>query len=660
MKFKQIKIGVIHSSPSLVDTIERIRTMTDYHFEISTEGLDQAIPVGRRMEAQGIEVVLSRKGTAHLLREKLSIPVISIPLSTLGLLYSLKEAMRVGRKILLPCFRNVEDGLDGVQELFDIEMTLGVYTDSSSLKALVLQAKTQGCQVVVGGGIAVGFARQYGLVGLEIKTSEDEILTSLESARSVVLTNRREKEKTERYRCILELVEEGIITFDTKGTITVVNRQAREYLGRERADLEGQSIQRFLPQTPVAELLEKQKGIYEDLQKVDGKMYLFNHVPVIIDDEMVGGVTTFINTKALVNTEQRIRKKFKGGMKAKYFLSDLKFCSRNMRHTVEKAIRFAKTDGTILITGATGTGKEILAQGIHNESKRSRQAFVSINCAALPEQLLESELFGYEEGAFTGSKKGGKPGLFEMAHGGTILLDEVSATSETVQSHLLRVVEEREVMRIGGSRLIPIDVRILANSNLDLVEAAMRGDFREDLFFRLHVLPIQIPSLRERREDIDLLTKAFIAQISKAYKLSDISLHSEVEMLLKNYSWPGNVRQLLHFVEQLVLISNGVYSDEVFYDLYQELIRFGVKGSGAISQPTGGNGSFSQPVVPAEQTIHGSEPDGRTLLKRYSKSEEKVMVQRALEENRYNRGKTAQQLGISRATLWKRMKAWGL
>ncbi len=660
MEPKQIKIGVIHSSFSLADLVERLRGTTDCYFEVSTKGLDAALPVGRRMQAQGVEVILSRKGTAHLLRENLQIPVVSIPLSTLGILNSLKEAMLVGRKILLPCFRNIVNGLDEVQELLKIDLVLGVYNDSASLKALVLQAKKQGCHAVVGGGIAVGFAQKYGLAGLEIKTSEDTFLTSLESAMSVVWNNRREKEKTERYRCALGLVEEGVVAFDAMGAITVVNRQAMAYLGLKEEELEGQPIQRFLPKVPVAELIKMQKPVYEDLQQIKGKMYVFNHVPVIMDNEMVGGVTTIVSTKTLVSTEQRIRKRVTQGLKAKYFLSDLKFCSRNMRQTVDKAIRFSQTDGTILITGETGTGKEILAQGVHNESNRSRHPFVSINCAALPEQLLESELFGYEEGAFTGSKKGGKPGLFEMAHQGTILLDEVSATSGTVQSHLLRVIGEREVMRIGGCRLIPIDVRIIANSNLDLVEEAIRGDFREDLFFRLHVLPIRIPPLRERRGDIELLTNEFIGQTSRSHSLPPIPLPAEVTQMLGNYSWPGNVRQLLHFVEQLVLMSGGAYSNEVFYDLYEELIRFDMKCAGPASQLPGETISSMHSPIFREEEIPQSEAGDRTLLKRYSKSEEKVLIQRALEENRYNRTKTAKQLGISRATLWKRMKSWGL
>ena len=306
MNIKQIKVGVIHSSSSLVETIELVRKRADFSFEISTEGLEHAIPVGRSMEAKGIEVILSRKGTAHLLSENLSIPVISIPLSTLGVLKSLKEAMKVGHKVLLPCFRNIVDGLNEMTELLDIELVLDVYTDSASLKTLIRQAGEQGCQVVVGGGIAVKLARQFGLHGLEIKTSEDEILTSLETARSVVLTNRREKEKSQRYRCILKSVNEGIITYDTAGVINVVNQRAGEYLGRDQADMEDRSIQEFLPHVPVAELVENRKAVHEDLQLVNGKMFVFNHVPVVMDDQISGGVTTFVNANNLVNTEQRL------------------------------------------------------------------------------------------------------------------------------------------------------------------------------------------------------------------------------------------------------------------------------------------------------------------------------------------------------------------
>lgn len=660
MTSKPFKIGLIHSCQTLVATIDGIRSTTEDIYQLSCEGLENAIPVGKKMETEGIEVIISRQGTARMLRKTLSIPVISIPLSTMNILNALKSATSFGRKILLPCLESRIEELEFIQDLLGIDLILGTYSDAVSLKTLVRQAKTQGCQVVVGGGIAVDYANIFGMKGLEIETSKETILTSIESARSAALTNRQEREKSAKYRCIIESVQEGIITFDSEGLISTVNQMACKYLNSRQSDLMKHPIGRLLPQIPLRKLLENKTPIYEELQRIGDKLFIFNYIPIVTDDELVGVVTTFTNAKDLERAENRIRKTYTRGMKAKYYLSDLKYRSREMRQTVEKAARFSKTDGTILITGETGTGKELFAQGIHNASARSRQPFVSINCAALPEQLLESELFGYEEGAFTGSKKGGKPGLFEMAHNGTILLDEISATSQNVQSHLLRVIEEREVMRIGGNRLIPIDVRIIANANLELVEAAMKGEFREDLFFRLNVLPIRIPPLRDRREDLELLANEFIADISRAYGLPPLSLPKEVHRFLGDYSWPGNVRQLRHFMEQLVLISNGEFAQSVFGDLYEELIRFDLKPEALPPEAPNPTMSAASATTVSREDHATPLSHGGAVLNRIDEDQEKVLIQKALKDNRYHRGKTSRKLGICRATLWKKMKKYNL
>ena len=204
----------------------------------------------------------------------------------------------------------------------------------------------------------------------------------------------------------------------------------------------------------------------------------------------------------------------------------------------------AKSDSSVLITGESGTGKELFAQAIHNNSRRKNYQFVAVNCGALPESLLESELFGYEEGAFTGAKKGGKLGLFELAHNGTLFLDEIGEMPLNLQMRLLRVLQEREVMRIGGDRLIKVDIRIIVATNRNLKEMVKCGEFREDLYYRLKVLPLKLSPLRERREDILLL----INEIKNQFN-SDFNLTLEAQEVLINHSWKGNIRELKNYVE---------------------------------------------------------------------------------------------------------------
>ena len=311
-----------------------------------------------------------------------------------------------------------------------------------------------------------------------------------------------------------------------------------------------------------------------------------------------------------------------------------------MREIVNKAEQFGASDSTILITGETGTGKEILAQGIHNLSARSKHPFVSINCAALPDSLLESELFGYEEGSFTGSRKGGKPGLFEVAHKGTIFLDEIGSTPENVQRRLLRVIQEKEVMRIGGDRLIPVDVRVITASNKDLRDETLSGRFREDLYFRLNVLSIFVPPLRDRIEDIPVLTQEFIKRSSAKYARQPIIIPLYYLNTMMEYSWPGNVRQLENFIEQLVLLCELGFRKETFMEIYFELIEY------------------------ASHQKQSQKEEDRGLLKAQSELQKKAAEERILRDamgkTNFSKTKAAKMLGISRTTLWKKLKELGV
>ena len=229
--------------------------------------------------------------------------------------------------------------------------------------------------------------------------------------------------------------------------------------------------------------------------------------------------------------------------------------NQEMEKIVYQAMKIAEVDSTVLISGESGVGKEVIGNIIQRNSIRSKGPFVKLNCAALPENLLESELFGYEPGAFTGARKEGKLGLFEVAHEGTLLLDEIGDIPLHLQVKLLRVLQQREIIRVGGTRLIPIDVRIIAITNRILDEMVAKGEFREDLYYRLNVVPIHVPALRERREDIPLLVRHFLDKFNQRYNLKKTISPGAIELLMA-YSWPGNIRQLENMIERLVVTSN--------------------------------------------------------------------------------------------------------
>ena len=268
-----------------------------------------------------------------------------------------------------------------------------------------------------------------------------------------------------------------------------------------------------------------------------------------------GTVVSLLNAAQIQTTEDQLRKKLHyKGHKAKYTFGDIITRSPRMIACIQEAKAFAQTDSNIVVVGETGTGKELLSQSIHAWSRRSQNNFVAINCAALPENLLESELFGYVEGAFTGATRGGKPGLFEIAHNGTIFLDEISEIPLGLQGRLLRVLQEKEIRRVGSTTVIPVDVRVIAATNKPLADMAASGQFREDLFYRLRVLTVEIPPLRERPDDIPVLAMHFLQEIIKKSGLQK-NFDPQVLNCFLTYRWPGNVRELRALVQSLATMS---------------------------------------------------------------------------------------------------------
>ena len=299
-------------------------------------------------------------------------------------------------------------------------------------------------------------------------------------------------------------------------------------------------------------------------------------------------------------------------------MEDIKGDSSACRAMKRKAERYARTDSTVLITGASGTGKEMLAQGIHNRSRRMARPFLAVNCAALPENLLESELFGYVDGAFTGARKGGRQGLFELAHGGTIFLDEIGEMPALLQTRLLRVLQEREVMPLGGDSIVPVDVRVIAATNQNLARMVEAGTFRSDLYYRLNILRIHMPSLAERRADIPLLTQNLM------HRMADLNecitgITDEAIGVLCARAWPGNIRQLQNMMERLMLLADGT-------------------------------------EITAADVRRAEEDDREEESARQNDEGEGDVLQRVLAEEHYNLGRAAKRLGIHRTTLWRHMK----
>jgi len=584
------------------------------------------------------DVIISMGGTAAVLKKMVSIPVVTIHISTIDFLNAMVEAKRYGDTIALVSHRDERlDGIEGLKDIIDIDFKIFPYSDRNELRRQMSDAiEVEGLTVVSMGSCVLETVKEKNLKGVLIKSSRSAIEQAIITAKEISDYAKNEKEKAERLNAIIDYSGEGIIMLNQNRYITIFNPVAEKILDIKSEYVIGKEMLR-------KNQYHSLKIIYEDgsheigkLVKVNNTKIIVNRVPIVVNRERVGMVITLQEVTKLQKLEQKVRSQlYEKGLVAKYTVEDIIGESPAIKEAIEWMKKFAGTSSTILLEGETGSGKELFAQSIHNISERKEGPFVAINCAALPESLLESELFGYEEGAFTGAKKGGKQGLFELAHGGTIFLDEVGEIPLGLQSRLLRVLQEKEVLRIGGDYILNVDIRVIAATNIDLYKLVREGKFREDLFFRLNILNLKIPPLRERIEDIPLLTEEYIRVMNIKHKKEVIGIDIDGMKLLKRYPWPGNIRELVNFVEKMVILSEEPIINN---NLIEQLLR----GHGAY-QDIMSEGDFDN-----VETI--------TIEVSTLKEMELQIIDKLSERFDGDKIEMAEKLGISRTTLWKRLK----
>lgn len=377
---------------------------------------------------------------------------------------------------------------------------------------------------------------------------------------------------------IFDPVPVPIILVNKETEIIMINEAFAEYLGHSGSELIGKAVKTVDPNTRFPYVFKSKKPEIAYKHKFsNGHTALVHRIPVLDDygDVLYGfGMVIFDDLKNLQEVLERnkllegklsvYQEELKNMRGAKYSWETIIGNSMTMQRVKGMASKAAKTDSNVLIVGESGTGKELFAHAIHNDSKRFDGPFVKINCAAIPKDLLESELFGYEEGAFTGARKQGKIGKFELAHGGTIFLDEIGDMPLDMQVKILRVLQEREIERIGGNRTIPVDCRIIAATNRNLEERIKSNDFREDLYYRINVINIEVPPLRERKEDIEMLALKLMEKLSSALGHHVNNITVEALDYLKNYNWPGNIRELENIIERAINMTDNE-TIEVFH-----------------------------------------------------------------------------------------------
>jgi PAS domain S-box-containing protein len=441
------------------------------------------------------------------------------------------------------------------------------------------------------------------------------------------------REPDKFFNVILNSIADGVFTTDHEGKITFINKAAEEITGFSSKEAIGNYcfdiFRADICQTRCAlkETLKTKKEITNlpvTILNKEGRKIPISISTAVLKNErgqIIGGVETFRD----LSTIEELKKE----LSQKYTLGDIISKNHKIHEIFNILPDIAESDSTVLIQGASGTGKELFAKAIHNLSRRRIKPFIKVNCGALPDTLLESELFGYVKGAFTDAKKD-KPGRFALANEGTIFLDEVGDMSPTLQVKLLRVLQEKEYEPLGATSSRKTDVRIIAATHQDLSKLVREGKFRDDLFYRLNVVKIELPPLKERREDIPLLITAFLQKFNAKMSKEITGVSPQALRLLLEYDYPGNVRELENIIEHAFILCKG---DQIELDcLPKELI--------------GPSGEMEPSVVPKEENL-------------FEKAEAEV-IEKTLEKCEGNRIKTAQELGIDRTTLWRKMKRYGL
>ncbi|PKL13518.1 MAG: sigma-54-dependent Fis family transcriptional regulator [Spirochaetae bacterium HGW-Spirochaetae-8] len=485
--------------------------------------------------------------------------VIELPMSGYDILRAMSAgASTVGvKKIALIATANAVYGMNNFNTSFLPPMKTYEIGPMDDVDAFVLRAVSEGADLVIGGDSVATQAEALGIPFERIEAGKESVRQAIDEAWRLWNSNMDERVRVQRLNALVENVHEGIIAVDQDKKITICNQYAERLLQMNRLEIHDKFLSEVAPFLDSPDLTTIQQPRIGDFFEIAGIQIAVNRVPVLVGGKFLAGIITLQELSQIQKIETRIRREaHRKGLVANYDFSQMLGTSEALLEVKKIALGYAKVQANVLLVGETGTGKEIFAQSIHKASPRSLGPFVAINCAALPETLLESELFGYVSGAFTGASKNGKMGLFELAHTGTIFLDEISEMSMHLQGRLLRVIEEREIMRIGHDTVIPVDIRIVAATNRNLEDLVSQNLFRKDLFYRLDVLRLNIPPLRERGKDVLLLMKHFLSQYDILNGSTRHMLDPGVVPIIQNLDWDGNVRQLRNLCERLSVVVN--------------------------------------------------------------------------------------------------------
>lgn len=631
-----LELAIIAPYPELAEMAKQVCDELEIKAEIAVGDLDEGVKLAKKFIKGGTEIIISRGGTATAIMEKVGEPVIEIMVSPYDIIRAVASAKNIGNYIGIVGFKNVIYGSESLGEILDVKIKGLEINDESEVLDVIEKAKKDNIQVIVGDAVSVRYSKKQGLKSILVYSGKESVSMALREAKELASVRRKEKTRAEQLKAILDFTYEGIIASDSEGIVTLVNPAAEKILGKDKTSMIGQTADQVLPSIALGRIQEKGKPLLGEPHRVGNKMIVHNLIPLNINNEIAGTVITFQEASHVQAIETKVRRElYLKGHVAQYTFENILTDSLIMKKVIQQAKQFAKADTTAVITGETGTGKEMFAQSIHNNSNRRNGLFVAVNCASVPENLLESELFGYEEGAFTGARRGGKKGLFELAHEGTLFLDEIGELSIKLQARLLRVLQEKAIIRVGGDTVVPVDVRIIAATHRNLEESVSKGLFRQDLYYRLNVLRLSLPPLRERLDDIPLLIDELLKKICKRTCNPRPIFSNRILNKFGSYDWPGNVRELENILERLVALKDGT---EVQLEDIDEIIKM------------------------EKQVLLGKEvyKDKKVELKGTLEDMEREIISITLNLANQDKEMACNLLGISQTTLWRRLKKWNM
>ena len=629
------KICVIAPYADLAELACAVGRETPIPFDVWEGNLEIGGAKAQQAEKEGAQVIVSRGGTASIIRQKVNVPVVEIQVTGYDVLRVMRPLIGAGKTAGIVGYFNVVKGCRYVCDILGISSREFILpTDYTEIDWDEIRARLrriieeEGVDVLIGDTVA--FANCVGNLGREvllITSGRESILRAVEEAANLLSVREEEQKNAQRFEAVLNFVHDGVLATDQGGLLTVVNPVAEKIFDVQRDEVLGLPVTSVIQDTRIDKVLASGSPEFDQLQQAPAGHILTNRIPIRVDGEVKGVVATFQEVSQIEAAERKIRQNLYGkGMVTRYTFRDILTRDPQMKRLIKLAKDYAKTNATILIQGESGTGKELFAQSIHAYSPRAQGPFVAINCSALPPPLLESELFGYVEGAFTGAKRSGKIGLFEMAHNGTIFLDEIGEMDRTLQARLLRVLEERQVMRLGSDSLIPVNIRVLAATNQDLRRLASQGTFRVDLLYRLNVLNLPMTPLRQRKVDIAYLAEHFLSRYQTEHRRRIEAIPPQISELLERYEWPGNVRELKNVMERLVLSAeSGRIEADTVRLLLEEMQEI-----------------WKHPAIGAEL------PD---LLSGTLQQIKQRVIAQVLQFEGGNKSRAAKRLGVDRATI---------